>query len=76
MHCIDTSPRISHPDELYQMLIDAHADLSDDASMKLNAKLILLLSNHVGDLGIIQQAVELAREVVQTCPQGRTSTGT
>lgn len=69
MHCIDTSPRISRPDDLYQMLIDAHADLSDDDSMKLNAKLVLLLSNHVGDIGIIQQAIDLACEGVQARPQ-------
>jgi catechol 2,3-dioxygenase-like lactoylglutathione lyase family enzyme len=32
------------------MLIEAHRDLSDEQSALLNAKLILLLANHIGDL--------------------------
>ncbi len=62
MPCIDTSARISRPDDLYQMLIDAHQGLSDDDSMKLNAKLVLLLANQIGDMDILSQAIDLARE--------------
>lgn len=61
MQCIDTSPRISRPDDLYQMLIDAHAGLSDEASMKLNAKLVLLLANQIGDIDILAQAIDLGK---------------
>jgi len=59
---IDTSARISRPDDLYQKLIDAHNGLSDADSMKLNAKLVLLLANHIGDIDIVTQAIELARD--------------
>ncbi len=62
MPCIDTSARITRPDDFYQMLIDAHQGLSDDDSMKLNAKLVLLLANQIGDMDILGQAIELARE--------------
>ncbi len=58
---IDTSARINRPDDMYQMLIDAHAGLDDHGSMKLNAKLVLILANHIGDMDILAQAIDLAR---------------
>jgi hypothetical protein len=51
-------------DDFYQLLIDAHRDLSDEQSALLNAKLVLLLANHVGDLGVIREALQRAREDV------------
>jgi len=59
---IDTSPRIERPDDFYQLLINAHAGLEDEASTKLNAKLVLVLANQVGDMDILGQAIELARD--------------
>ena len=38
--------------DFYQLLIDTHRDLSDEQSALVNAKLILLLSNHIGDLAV------------------------
>ncbi|MCU0940572.1 MAG: DUF2783 domain-containing protein [Burkholderiaceae bacterium] len=49
-------------DDFYQMLIDAHRDLSAKDSARLNARLILLLANHVGDLTVIREAIAIARE--------------
>lgn len=49
-------------DDFYQLLIDAHRDLSDEQSALLNAKLVLLLANHVGDLDTLREAMQLARE--------------
>jgi hypothetical protein len=48
-------------DDFYQLLIDAHRGLSAADSARLNAWLILLLANHVGDLTVIQQAIAQAR---------------
>jgi len=48
-------------DDFYQALIDAHRGLSDDASLALNSRLILLLSNHIGDLAVLREALALAR---------------
>ncbi len=48
-------------DDFYQMLIDTHRDLSDEQSAMLNAKLILILSNHIGDLAVLREAMALAR---------------
>ncbi len=49
-------------DDFYEVLIDTHRDLSDEHSALLNAKLILLLANHIGDLGVLREALTLARE--------------
>jgi hypothetical protein len=49
-------------DDFYEALIEAHRDLSDEQSELLNAKLILILANHVGDIGVLRQALRLARE--------------
>lgn len=51
-------------DDFYQLLIDMHRDLSDEQSALVNAKLILLLSNHVGDLAVLREAMALARQGV------------
>ena len=51
-------------DDFYEALIDTHRDLSDEQSALLNAKLILLLANHIGDITVLRSAMQLAREDV------------
>lgn len=51
-------------DDFYEMLINTHRDLSDEQSELLNARLILLLANHVGDIETLREALKLAREGV------------
>ena len=48
-------------DAFYEALMQAHEGLSDDQSQLLNARLILLLANHVGDMAVLRQAMALAR---------------
>jgi len=52
---------IAQPDDFYQALIEAHAGLSDEQSAALNARLVLLLANQVGDLGTLREAIAAAR---------------
>jgi hypothetical protein len=59
---LETEPNIPAPDDFYQMLIDAHAGLDDKRSAALNARLVLLLANHVGDLEALREAIALARD--------------
>jgi len=59
-----TEDRIAAPDALYQALVDAHDGLSDAESRQLNARLILLLANHVGDLEVMAEAAAAARASV------------
>lgn len=51
-------------DDFYEALINTHLDLSDEQSAMVNAKLILLLSNHIGDIAVLREAMKLAREGV------------
>lgn len=72
---LNTQPNFSEPgkryfqayspgDDFYEALIDAHRDLSDQQSAMLNARLILLLSNHIGDIAVLREAMQIAREGV------------
>ena len=49
-------------DDFYELLIETHRDLSDEQSEQLNARLILLLANHIGDMGVIREALAIARK--------------
>jgi hypothetical protein len=60
-----TEPRIATPDDFYEALIDAHRDLSDEESQALNARLILLLANYIGDMDVLREALVLARGAPQ-----------
>ena len=60
MH-LNTEPNIARPDDFYQILIDTHRDLTEEQSRDVNAKLILLLANHVGDTEVLREAMTIAR---------------
>jgi len=63
---LNTEPALDRPDDFYQALIDAHRDLSPEQSAMLNAKLILLLANHIGDMAVLTEALRRARGTVVT----------
>jgi len=48
-------------DDFYEALMDTHRDLTDAQSAMVNAKLILLLANHIGDVSVLREALALAR---------------
>ena len=56
-----TTPHLEAPDDFYEALIDAHRDLSTDASDALNARLVLLLANHIGSQRVLLAALAAAR---------------
>ena len=56
-----TTPHFSAADDFYEALIDTHRDLSNEQSQALNARLVLLLANHIGDFGVLKQALLAAR---------------
>jgi hypothetical protein len=56
-----TKPNLSKPDETYARLIATHDGLGDADSHALNARLILILMNHIGDDAVLEQAMRLAR---------------
>ena len=54
-------PNISDPDGFYAELLDAHQGLSREESEALNARLVLILANHIGDRTILRAAFAAAR---------------
>lgn len=62
MSKLNTSKNIARPDDFYQRLIAAHEGLDKDASDSLNAKLVLILANHIGDAEVLDEALTLAAE--------------
>ena len=58
---LTTEPNLESPDDFYEALIDAHREMSTAQSHELNAKLVLLLANHIGQLGVLRQALHVAR---------------
>jgi hypothetical protein len=58
-----TTPNLSTPDDFYEALIDAHRDLAVAQSHALNARLVLLLANHIGDQAVLRQALNAARKM-------------
>ena len=56
-----TAPNMVSPDDFYEALIDMHRDLDDAQSQAVNARLILLLANHIGDLQVLRDAMAHAR---------------
>jgi len=66
-----TESHIASPDEFYEALIDAHRDLSTPQSHELNAKLVLLLANHIGDNAVLAEALGAARDSVTAAAQPR-----
>ncbi|WP_457392605.1 DUF2783 domain-containing protein [Roseateles sp. P5_E1] len=56
-----TTPNLSAPDDFYEALIDAHKDLPSEESHALNARLILLLANHIGAIDVLREALQAAR---------------
>lgn len=63
---LNSEPNIAQPDDFYQALIDAHAGLTDAQSTALNAQLVLLLANQVGDLATLHEAINAARAALGT----------
>ena len=62
MAMLNTEPNIADADGVYQKLIDAHQGLTEADSMALNARLILILINHVGDKAVVTEAIDIARK--------------
>ena len=63
---LNVEPNLADPDAYYEMLVDTHQNLSDEQSRMLNAQLILLLSNHIGDPDVLRVAFAIARGNVET----------
>lgn len=57
---LNIQPALSRPDDFYNALVDMHRELTGEQSQLANAKLILLLANHIGDQETLEEALKIA----------------
>ncbi|MEJ6404420.1 DUF2783 domain-containing protein [Yoonia sp. 2307UL14-13] len=58
---LNLTPNLTDPDGFYDDLVVAHDGLSKDESDALNARLILILANHIGDRSVLRAALRAAK---------------
>lgn len=58
---LNTAPNLTSPDDFYQALVNTHQDLTTEEGHALNARLILLLANHIGSMDVLREALAIAR---------------
>jgi hypothetical protein len=59
---------VADADGLYAAILEGHSGLSPEDSAALNARLVLLLANHVGDLDVVREAIAKARDSLPRRP--------
>ncbi|MDW3225324.1 MAG: DUF2783 domain-containing protein [Paracoccaceae bacterium] len=65
---LNLMPNIKDPDGFYDALISAHEGLDKAQSDAMNARLILILANHIGDQDALRQAIDTARMDFESAP--------
>jgi Protein of unknown function (DUF2783) len=59
------NPNLSAPDDFYEALITAHNGLSMQESQAFNARMVLLLANHIGSFEVLQDALQAAKKIAK-----------
>ncbi len=60
---LNLSANIDHPDDFYADLLQAHEGLSKSESDALNARLILILANHIGNNSVLKDALQTCKNL-------------
>jgi hypothetical protein len=68
MTALRTDSAFANPDAAYEALVEAHRGISEEESAALNARLVLLLANHIGDLAVMREAIRLAKAAAKLRP--------
>jgi hypothetical protein len=58
---LSTSSNFAKPDDAFRMIVESHRGLSDAQSADLDAALVLVLANHIGDIEVLREAIDLAK---------------
>lgn len=69
MKGLDTKARFADPDAAYRAIVEAHRGLTESQSADLNAALVLILANQLGDMAALSEALALARATVAPSQQ-------
>jgi Protein of unknown function (DUF2783) len=68
---LSTNSNFTRPDDAFRAVVEAHRGLSDEQSADLDAALVLILANHIGDLDVLREAIVLARRRMLDASQQR-----
>lgn len=63
-----TDNRFPDPDMAFRLIVEAHRGLSEADSADLNARLVLILANHAGDVAVLKEALEIASKGTKKSP--------
>lgn len=66
MSVLNTKPNIAGADDFYAELLNVHEGLSKEESDAVNARLVLLLANHIGDRAILSDALDKALNLTKS----------
>jgi hypothetical protein len=66
---LSTSSNFARPDDAFRAIVEAHRGLSDAQSADLDAALVLILANHIGDIAVLREAITLAKQGVIAAQQ-------
>jgi hypothetical protein len=69
MTALSTSSNFADPDAAYRLIVEAHRGISDAESADLDAALVLILANHIGDIEVLREAIALARRRIVAAAQ-------
>jgi hypothetical protein len=58
---LSTSSNFAQPDDAFRAVVEAHRGLSEAQSADVDAALVLILANHIGDLAVLREAIDLAK---------------
>jgi hypothetical protein len=58
---LSTSSNFAKPDDAFRAIVEAHRGLTSEQSADLDAALILILANHIGDIEVLREAITLAK---------------
>jgi hypothetical protein len=58
---LSTGSNFARPDDAFRAIVEAHRGLNDEQSANLDATLVLILANHIGDLDVLREAIALAQ---------------
>ena len=69
---LSTRSNFPKPDDAFRAVVEAHRGLSDEQSANLDAMLVLILANHIGELDVLREAIALAQwRMVDASQQAR-----
>ena len=58
---LSTASNFARPDDAFRAIVEAHRSLTEEQSADFDAALVLILANHIGDIAVLREAIDLAK---------------